>query len=127
MDGKLWWLQTASTVHATYYDIPRKRGSEAFDAIGILPDCIGRAIHDGRTPSFGFAGLHGLCNAHHLREVIFVHEQHQQDWADHMIDGLLEIKDAVDQAQPTTDHLDDKQIQTFDTNQAARDMRMTKV
>ena len=56
----------------------------------------------------------GLCNAHHLRELIFVHEQHQQDWADQMIDCLLDIKQAVDQAAPTADRLPEKQIQAWE-------------
>ena len=76
-----------------------------------------------RKPYFGYSCLHGLCNAHHLRELIFVHEQHQQDWADHMIDCLLDIKEVVDHAKQTTDlsacnaqagHLDKKQIQSFE-------------
>jgi transposase len=114
VEGKLWWLHSASTAQATYYDIHRKRGSEAFDDIGILPDFIGRAIHDFWKPYFGYSCAHGLCNAHHLRELIFVHEQHRQDWADRMIDCLLDIKDAVDQAKETTEHLPEKQIPTFE-------------
>ena len=114
VESKLWWLHSASTANATYYDIHRKRGSEAFDDIGILPDFSGRAIHDFWKPYFGYACLHGLCNAHHLRELIFVHEQHQQDWADHMIECLLDIKDAVDLAKQSTDHLPEKQIQAFE-------------
>ncbi|MFA7172661.1 MAG: transposase [Kiritimatiellia bacterium] len=55
-----------------------------------------------------------LCNAHHPRELIFVLEQYKQDWADHMIERLLEIKDAVDQARQTTGHLDKKQIRDFE-------------
>lgn len=112
VDGKLWWLHSASTAQATYYDIHRKRGSEAIDEIGILPDFIGRAIHDFWKPYFGYDCLHGLCNAHHLRELIFVHEQHQQDWADRMIDCLLDIKEAVDQAKENTNHLAAGQIQS---------------
>ena len=114
VEGRLWWLHSASTANATYYDIHRKRGSEAFDAIGILPDFIGGAIHDFWKPYFGYCCLHGLCNAHHLRELIFVHEQHHQEWADRMIDSLLQIKDAVDLARETTDHLHQKQIQDFE-------------
>jgi len=116
VDGKLWWLHSASTAQATYYDIHRKRGSEAIDHIGILPDFLGRAIHDFWKPYFGYDCLHGLCNAHHLRELIFAHEQHQQDWADHMIDCLLDIKEAVDHAKESTDHLAAEQIQAFEAH-----------
>ncbi|MFW6367314.1 MAG: IS66 family transposase [bacterium] len=115
VEGKLWWTHSASTDRATYYDIHRKRGGEAFDSIGILTGFPGRAIHDFWKSYFGYNCLHGLCNAHHLRELTFVHEQHQQDWADHMSDCLLDIKDAVDQAKQTTDHLDRRQLQHFET------------
>ncbi|MBL7115593.1 MAG: IS66 family transposase, partial [Kiritimatiellae bacterium] len=114
VDGKLWWMHSASTAQATYYDIHRKRGSEAIDDIGILSDFLGRAIHDFWKPYFGYDCLHGLCNAHHLRELIFVHEQHQQDWADRMIDCLLDIKEAVDLATQSTDHLDRRQLHIFE-------------
>ena len=116
VENSLWWLHSASTPTATYYDIHRRRGTEAINAIGILPDFSGRAIHDFWKPYFAYNCLHGLCNAHHLRELIFVHEQYGQNWADHMIDCLLKIKDAVDVAKQTIDHLDQKQILLFETD-----------
>jgi len=112
--GRLWWLHAASTSYATYYEIHRQRGSQAFEAIGILPDFSGRAIHDFWKPYFLYSCRHGLCNAHHLRELIFVHEQHQQDWADHLIACLRDIKAAVDQARQTVDLLPEEQIQAFE-------------
>ena len=115
VEGKLWWTHSASTDEATYYDVHRKRGSDAFDSINILPDFCGRAIHDFWKSYFGYDCLHGLCNAHHLRELIFVHEQHQQDWADHMIDCLCDIKAAVGQAKESVNQLDEKQIRAFET------------
>lgn len=91
VEGKLWGLHAASTANATYYDIHPKRGSEALDAVGILPDVLGHAIHDFWRPYFGSGCAHGLGTAHPLRELIFVHEQHPQAWADAMIDCLLDI------------------------------------
>jgi transposase len=114
VEKKLWWLHTASTATATYYDIHPKRGAKALDEIGILPEFTGRAIHDFWKPYFGYECTHGLCNAHHLRELIFVHEQHRQDWADAMIDCLLDIKAAVAQARPTADRLTEAQLLAFE-------------
>jgi transposase len=114
VEQKLWWLHVASTATATYYDIHPQRGTQALEAIGILPDFGGRAIHDFWKPYFSYGCAHGLCNAHHLRELIFVHEQHQQDWAETMIDCLLDIKQAVALAKPTTEHLTKACIRDFE-------------
>jgi transposase len=79
-----------------------------------LPDFGGRAIHDFWKPYFSYGCAHGLCNAHHLRELIFMHEQHQQDWADAMSNCLINIKEAVALAKPTTYHLTKDQIRDFE-------------
>lgn len=115
VEGKLWWTHSASTRRATYYGIHRKRGGQAFDCIGILTGFSGRAIHDFWKPYFGYGCLHGLCNAHHLRELTFLHEEHKQDWAARMIDCLLEIKNTVDRAKETAGQLDQAQMRSFET------------
>jgi transposase len=113
VDKKLWWVHVASTATATYYVIHPKRGSEAIDAIGILPGFLGRAIHDFWKPYFGYPCEHGLCNAHHLRELIFVHEEHHQLWAKSMITCLLDMKAAVDAARPNASALSPFQLRSF--------------
>lgn len=113
VDKKLWWVHVASTATATYYDIHPKRGSEAIDAIDILPGFLGRAIHDFWKPYFGYPCEHGLCNAHHLRELTFVHEEHRQPWAKSMIDCLLDMKTAVDEARPHRSDLTHFQVRSF--------------
>jgi transposase len=83
--------------------------------MGILPNFKGRAIHDFWKPYFKYHCDHGLCNAHHLRELIFLDEQHGQRWAKNMIDCLIDIKKAVDEAKISTDTLLKKQIHKFET------------
>ena len=93
--GRGEWVHVASTTQLTHYGIHAKRGAEATTEIGILPAFTGRAIHDAWSPYFTYSCVHGLCNAHHLRELTFVHEQIGQGWAKELKDVLIGIKHAV--------------------------------
>jgi transposase len=100
VNGKLQWLHIAGTRDATYYGIDEKRGVEGMDAVGIVPDIRGRMIHDGLAAYYQYTEcLHGLCNAHHLRELVFVDEQLKQPWAKDMIGCLIKIKDKIKEAR----------------------------
>jgi len=111
--GRLYWLHVVSTPHLTCYLVHRKRGTAAQDALGILPQFTGTAVHDHWQPYFTYPCRHALCNAHHLRELRFLHEQHHQDWAAAMSALLREIKATVEAAPPHQDHLDPQQIAQF--------------
>jgi transposase len=98
--GKLAWAHVTSTSRLTHYAIHPKRGQEATEAIGILPDYRGVSVHDG-WGSYGVytACRHALCNVHHLRELTFLEEQYQQGWAKDMKALLRAMKAATDQAR----------------------------
>lgn len=96
--GKLHWLHTAGTPLLTSYFSHKRRGSEAFDAMGILPSFNGKAVHDHWPSYFKYNCEHVLCNAHHLRELTFVYEQEGQKWAKKLIDFLCAVKDDAEKA-----------------------------
>ena len=94
------WMHVASTETETHYEVHEKRGQEAMDDIGILPEFEGRAVHDHWKPYFAYdACSHALCNAHHIRELAYFAEEEGISWASEMLTHLVEIKDIVDQAK----------------------------
>lgn len=94
--GALHWLHSSSTEKLTYYAVSQFRGTKAMKEIGILPLFKGKAIHDAWSPYYRFEDcLHYLCNAHHLRELTFVFEEHKEKWAGRMHKLLLKIHKVV--------------------------------
>ena len=100
VEGKLHWTHVASTEQTTYLEVHPKRGKLALDEIGILPQRQGKIVHDGYSSYDQYPDAeHVRCNAHHLRELVFIQEQYEQAWAGEMIKLLVEIKDAVEGAK----------------------------
>lgn len=99
VEGHLEWLHVASTATLTYYAIHPKRGQVGRSAIGILPHFRGWAVHDHWPSYLKFDDCqHAFCNAHHLRDLQFVIDQYQQDWATDLKCLLLDLKIEVDAA-----------------------------
>ena len=93
MHGKRNWLHVFSTAVLTCYHIDAKRGSEAMLRMGLLERFRGALMRDclGAYNLFT-ACWHFYCNAHLQRELVYVLEQMEQEWAGEMIDLLLEAK-----------------------------------
>jgi transposase len=87
----LHWLHVVSNPSLTFYGVHAKRGAEAMEEFGILPQCKNWLIHDHWKAYFTYDQcLHALCNEHHLRELKFLAEEHHEAWAQEMSRFLLD-------------------------------------
>jgi len=94
------WLHSAGTVWFTFYFPHRNRGRKGTDEAGILLRYRGKAIHDNWLTYWLYKECeHGLCNAHHLRELTAVEENEAQRWVTRFKTLLLSAKQAVKAAK----------------------------
>jgi len=115
VEGKLHWLHSASTDKLTDYTVHEKRGKEGMDAAGILEGYQGKLVHDHWKTYFAYDECeHIACNAHHLRELLYIEKQFQQPWAGEMATLLVEIKNTIDETKPEKDQLSKEQLLLFE-------------
>ena len=97
--GKLAWLHCLVTPTLSWLAQHSRRGQLAFDALGLLAGVRGTLVHDGLASYKELKCTHSLCNAHHLRELTFIHEQCNEKiwdgWATQMMALLVEAKREV--------------------------------
>jgi transposase len=94
--GLLHWFHVTATPWLTFYAWHRKRGQEALNTIGILPDYRGRLIHDRWISYDGYSCEHSLCGAHLLRDCLWIAEHDKQPWAQTMHELLLRMLQVTD-------------------------------
>jgi transposase len=109
-----YWLHVVSNDKYTCYLAHPKRGSEAMDAIGILPEFRGIAVHDGWKSYNKYECGHALCNAHLQRELTGIEENYKQRWAKDMNELLTEMKKYTDECKEQIQELDFEQIKTLE-------------
>ncbi len=101
VNAKLHWLHSASTEYLTFYGVHQKRGNTATNAFGILPNFKGTLVHDFWKPYLKYECHHSLCNAHLLRELKFLYEEHNQPWAERLSNLLVEMKNLITSSDNT--------------------------
>jgi transposase len=111
--GALHWMHVLASNELTWVGCHPKRGGAAFEALGLLGQFKGTLIHDGWKPYRALQCGHGLCNAHHLRELTYVFEELGQAWAGDMIELLRHanhLDNATQLAAPGTT-VDEQEVQ----------------
>ena len=112
--GERWWTHVTSTEALTHYAADAKRGKAAMERIGILDHFAGVAVHDAYGSYLGFGCKHALCNAHHLRELLFLAEEEHEPWAAVMKRLLQEMYAFVERVrQQGADHLEPQDERRF--------------
>jgi transposase len=98
VNKELWWIHSLGNLMYTWYFCEEYRGKDAATVAGVLSRFGGRLVHDGWKSYLHYVCKHALCNAHHLRELVFIDEHLKEPWALRMKKLLLEIKETVDEA-----------------------------
>lgn len=107
-EGKTRWIHNTSTDKLTHYSIQSKRGNQGIDAIGILPQYKGTSIHDRWASYNNYTSCtHGYCNAHLLRDLKYLHEEHNCQWALAMKNLLMQANDLKSKGQLNTYIIED--------------------
>jgi len=98
--AKLHWVHILSSSSSSFFLPHPKRGKEAMEAMGILPEYEGILLHDHWAPYRHFDRIHhSFCNAHILRELKGVVTFEGAQWAKDMHRVLTEMSHTVNQAR----------------------------
>ena len=116
INGKIAWVHLARTETLTHLAVHPKRGSAAFEEIGIINRFTGVLVRDGWQPYERYEQCrHSLCNAHLLRNLTFVSENEpmHQAWTNALAKLLVRIKEAVDQAKANSETVLNQSRQSY--------------
>jgi transposase len=96
-NGQRNWLHVLCNEKFTLYMPHAKRGRQAMDEMGVLPQYTGTLVHDHWSPYYEYACKHALCNVHHLRDLTFCEEVLNCNWAKDAKQYLLDLYEKVRQ------------------------------
>ena len=115
INGVLNWLHTCCTKDLAYYEVNKKRGEEAIDAIGILSYFVNILVHDHWKSYYKKTHItHAECNAHILRYLKGILEIGQQKDVEELIKLFVEMNEVKKQAiENGCNKLDDKDIEMY--------------
>ena len=90
VDKKNHWIHAYSSGELVLKFLHKKRGTEAINAINIIPSYSGIIIHDCWASYLTYNNCeHGLCGSHLVRELTYVVESNGYNWAKNLKKLLL--------------------------------------
>lgn len=81
LNGKNSWIHVVSNKSISLFSHHLNRGKQAMNAIGLLELYKGTLVHDRFSSYFSYQCDHSLCNAHILRDLVYVEEAFDAPWA----------------------------------------------
>lgn len=97
LSGKNSWIHVISNKTISFFAHHLKRGKQAMNDIGILENYNGILVHDRFSSYFSYSCDHSLCNAHILRDLIYVQEIFKAPWAKEIRKLLVKAKNDKEQ------------------------------
>lgn len=92
LNGNNSWMHVLSNKTVSLFGHHLKRGKQAMNDIGILQHYTGNLVHDRFSSYFSYNCRHSLCNAHILRDLIYVEEAFNATWARKLSNLLIKAK-----------------------------------
>jgi transposase len=94
LNGKISWMHVVSNKNISFFAHHLNRGKKAMDDIGLLELYNGTLVHDRFSSYFSYSCDHSLCNAHILRDLVYVEETFDAHWAKEIRTLLVQAKNA---------------------------------
>ena len=95
VNGSRGFLHVFSTDYLSFLYYASSRGMKGVDSCGLLNKFKGTLIHDCFQMYFNYGKEHGICNAHLLRELTFIEEKYEYEWASRTKIFLLDLNELI--------------------------------
>lgn len=92
LSGKNSWMHVISNKAISFFAHHLNRGRQAMNDIGLLEQYKGTLIHDRFSSYFSYECQHSLCNAHILRDLVYLEETFNSFWAKALRKLLVKAK-----------------------------------
>ena len=114
VEGRLWWMHTATAPGYTLYGLHPRRGQEGIADLGVMDQRKGVAVHDFWKPYYRFPERHALCNAHLLRDLTGLYEVTGEPWIATLQSLLADMLAATNQARAAhQSHVDPARVASY--------------